>query len=131
MQRVYDMCNSFDSDYLEPFERCKSYYTQFKHKNFKTTDDLKKRDNLAERKQFNDMRFRSAKDYSFGVQGWVKEFKNHMPYKKPFVVNGFEINDLFKAHMERGYEPQGFDGGDLDKADLSDQSLSSDEEEKK
>jgi hypothetical protein len=96
MQRVYDICGSFDSDYLEPFERCKAYYTQFKTRNFKSPEDLKKKEHIVERKQYNDMRLRSAKDFTFGAQGWVKEFKNHMPYKKPFVVNGFEINDLFK-----------------------------------
>jgi len=66
------------------------------------------------------MRFRSAKDFTFGVQGWVKEFKNHMPYKKPFVINGFEINDMFKHELAKGFEKtaDSDDGGE--KAELSD-----------
>lgn len=117
------MCSSYDRDYLEPFERCKSYNNNFKQKNYKTPADLEKRDNLVDKKLFNDMRCRSAEDFTFGTQGWVKEFKNNMPYKRPFVINGYEINEMFKTQRAQGFHHED------EKAVIDEQSLSSDEEE--
>ena len=43
------------------------------------------------------MRLREALDYTFQSQtGWKKVFEKVIKYRKPFIINGYEINDWFR-----------------------------------
>jgi hypothetical protein len=53
--------------------------------------------------------------------GWIRSFKNSLRYKKPFIVNGYEMNDWFKEDTEIRRREQGMlDDAEDDMYDLQD-----------
>ena len=64
--------------------------------------------------------------------GWPKSFKNSLRYKKPFIVNGYEVNQWFKEDYAQRRRERGLLNDDEEDTmqSLMDE-LSSDEEEER
>jgi len=90
MKRVFDICKDFDQDFRPPFEKCKDLGKIRKF--IKSIDDKDIKN--TEIQAFEDMKLRIALDYSY--LGWQKAFKQGFMYKRPFIVNGYEVDDFFK-----------------------------------
>jgi len=90
---VHQITKNMDRDYCKLFDWCKSIGKIKRHND--TIEECSKR----ERKDLNAVRTRQALKYTYGdggagAPGWPS-FIKQMRYKKPFIVNGYEMNDMF------------------------------------
>jgi hypothetical protein len=70
---------------------------------------------------YEEERLAEAIRYSYK---WESIFKSNLRYKKPFIINGYELNDQFDEDMSQMREPA------TDMADLIDfNDLSSDDQD--
>jgi hypothetical protein len=67
---------------------------------------------------------RKKQELSYSYQGWESYFKK-LRYKKPFVINGYEINDFYKEDLDLETER---DEANLPNLPMNGDGLSSDEE---
>ena len=86
MKRVFDVCTNMNKDYVEAFERCRDI-----GKIRKRVDSLANCTNY-EKKNYFEEEYLETLRYTYK---WENHFKDNLRYKKPFIINGYEINEWF------------------------------------
>jgi hypothetical protein len=90
MRPLFDVLTELDEDYMPAFDLAKAMGSV--HRMAKGYDTLLKPEHKKEMKAYQEIRLKQVKNYSH--DGWEAKQSLFGPYKKPFIVNGYEIMDI-------------------------------------